>query len=526
MRAEDPAAGATSGRDRATRREATAVAFLLLAALAVRWPELINVPRFTDETREVMLGLQIARGEVHPLTNATPHIGSLFNYMIAVAYLMVGPRFEIGRELVMVFGALTVVPTYLLGRSIAGPRCGLLAAALLGASAAHIAVISHVAYAHMLTPLFSTAGLWLLHRAVAERSGPHLAACGLVFGIAFQTHPSASALWPGAAAYLFWQGRALLNRWLALAGALALLVNLNLVVFNIISGFYGVTEAVARSGRYLEDSPLTPDGWAIRLLVLLRAGAVSLGGLVSETILPEALFNPSVTAYTALALYGLVLLGRRGQWLPAMALLSGALVLSFLSIRFEPIAVRGRNIALLLPLGYITIAVAVLALRRRLVRSMRPPWVANLASLAAILALLAGPLLLLYDYYAEAQRDGRTNQDLLAALEAVSRSGHLEQPVYVDEQLILVRTHSGGKLLEQLRMAFEMRGQQYALINVEDRSMSIDPPPGVSFRLVLRQDSVDLAASRYQLEPLGEAERRARLRVFRASTGPPAARRP
>src|SRR6266508_3761564 len=56
---------------------------LVALALAVRWPYLWDIPRFTDETDEALLGLQIARGQTLRLTNQDPYIGALWNYLLA-----------------------------------------------------------------------------------------------------------------------------------------------------------------------------------------------------------------------------------------------------------------------------------------------------------------------------------------------------------------------------------------------------------------------------------------------------------
>ena len=57
---------------------------------------------------------------------------------------------------VMVFGALTVALTYLLGRVIAGRLVGVLGAALLAAAPQHIIVNSHIAWQNATTPFYAT----------------------------------------------------------------------------------------------------------------------------------------------------------------------------------------------------------------------------------------------------------------------------------------------------------------------------------------------------------------------------------
>ena len=47
-------------------------------------------PRFTDETAEARIGIKIAAGEVFPLTNRDPYIGSLWNYVLAAGFAIGG----------------------------------------------------------------------------------------------------------------------------------------------------------------------------------------------------------------------------------------------------------------------------------------------------------------------------------------------------------------------------------------------------------------------------------------------------
>ena len=71
-----------------------------------------------------------------------------------------GPSLLTPRLIMAIMGAVTVVPTYLLGRSLAGGSSlvGLLAALLLALSPIHIVVNSHIASSNCLTPLFTTLG--------------------------------------------------------------------------------------------------------------------------------------------------------------------------------------------------------------------------------------------------------------------------------------------------------------------------------------------------------------------------------
>src|SRR5438128_1514112 len=100
------------------------VAAILALALVVRLPYLWDVPRFTDETAEARIGLRIAGREAFPLTNRDPYIGALWNYLLAAGFLVSGPSLFTPRAIIAVVGALTIVPTYLLGRTLGGGRAG------------------------------------------------------------------------------------------------------------------------------------------------------------------------------------------------------------------------------------------------------------------------------------------------------------------------------------------------------------------------------------------------------------------
>jgi 4-amino-4-deoxy-L-arabinose transferase-like glycosyltransferase len=155
---------------------------LALLAFVVRWPNLWLVPRFTDETLEVLHSLAIVRDGARPLTNYDSYYGALYNYVVALALLVSGESPLAPRVVLLLAGVATVVATYLLGSELGrrlatstqdagehliGPRLvGLLAAGLLATNAPHVVVNSHVAWSNCLTPLLTTLAFWALFRAV------------------------------------------------------------------------------------------------------------------------------------------------------------------------------------------------------------------------------------------------------------------------------------------------------------------------------------------------------------------------
>src|SRR6266540_6710330 len=77
-----------------------------LVALAIRWPHLWTVPRFTDETLEVLHSLAIVRDGARPLTNYDSYYGALYNYVVALALAVSGESPLAPRVVVLVGGVL------------------------------------------------------------------------------------------------------------------------------------------------------------------------------------------------------------------------------------------------------------------------------------------------------------------------------------------------------------------------------------------------------------------------------------
>jgi len=512
------------GHRRGALLTAAVVGAIVVGAVIDRLPDLMLVPRLTDETQEVLIGLQIARGQALPLVGVDTYIGAMFSYLLAGAFAVLGPRPETGRLLVLGFGALGVVPTFLLGRSVGGPGgrgqvAGILAALLLAGSATDILVTSRLAYSNSLTPIFTTTGLWLLDRAVRRSSGPSLALSGLAFGLALQTHAAALAVWPGLAVYLLLHRRLLAGRWrwLLAAAGLGVLAVANVLAFNVIHGGATLNEILFRSSDYGGAPSAGLGGWADRLAVLLRAYGLALGGRVSEYVEPSALLTLPVLAYAGLAVGGLVVLARRREWLLPLALLSGLLVISLLNARLEPVMARSRHYAQLLPIGFVTIAVALTALGGWLARRAGPAVaVASIASAAVLLVTLSQ--VELYAYLADRlDRPEKNNRALIEAVDAVIHDGQLDDRVYLDDQLTSGDTNSNRRGLRDVQFMLTVLGQEYDDVNVAQQPLPVGRSAGASRRVVLSEESVGAAAARYRLVPLpGEPGDGARIRAFRA----------
>src|SRR4051794_18647897 len=122
------------------RADVLLAAGLGLVAMGVRLPYLWLVPRFTDETLEVLHSLAIVRDGSRPLTNYDTYYGALYNYLAALALAVSGESPLAPRVVVLVAGVLTVLATYGLGRALAsrvlGDEAGLAGARPAGLLAA------------------------------------------------------------------------------------------------------------------------------------------------------------------------------------------------------------------------------------------------------------------------------------------------------------------------------------------------------------------------------------------------------
>ena len=524
--------------------EVAAVGVLLLVAAAVRYDGFMVVPRLADETLEVVLGLRLARDGGLPLVGYAPHIGSLFSYLVAAAFLLVGPKIEAGRLVVLTAGTLTVIPTYLLARDLGqvgggslmrGRLAGLIAAFLLVLSGPHIVTSSRIAYANSLTPLFTMLGLWLVQRAMRDRSHLMLILSGASFGLALQTAVSALTVGPGVAAALLLPMLAELRRsgWRALGtvwprprtvlwtGLVGLLMVANLVIYSLLNRAGTVSTSGNRIGRYVGEDGWTAWGWGERLLGLLQATALAVGSRTSEVDAESwQLLSPFVLVAVGLALLGLWVAARRGVWLPLLVTVSVLVTVSLLNGRVEPIVPRVRHYATLVPLGMVMIALGLVWLSEWAASWRRSAgrWL-GFALLLLVPTFLAGGSMLTYQEY-EAERltrPDKNNGPYLAVLASVAASGPTDERLYLDQELNELLTLSGGRMITHLRYAFSVTGQEFDTIQVDDDRLPIGRSGNNSRRLILHSETVPEALTRYRLVPLpGEPGEGAPLRAFRA----------
>ncbi|MFN8526142.1 MAG: PQQ-dependent sugar dehydrogenase [Chloroflexota bacterium] len=485
--------------------EALALVTVIGAAAALRSWNLWDIPRFTDEVEEAGLALQIVQRQALPLTNVDPYIGSLWSYILAAGFLLGGQSLYLPRVVVLLFGVATVAVTFLLGRSYGGVWAGLVAAALLATSAVHIAVNSHIAWSNCVTPLFTTLGLWLLHRAVVSGNSSRLVWSGLAFGLAVQTHPVAAFLGPAVAAVIVHRHpRWLLTRWPYAAAALALVINANTLARLALSGGRSVDYASAVQEQYAGGEALTPYVYVRRMSLLFRLLADSLGGVITETApLAGPLGDPTALLLSLATIVGLEVCIRRRVTAPVLCVLSVAILLPLVNPRYEFSMPKARYLAPLLPVCFAAVGVAVVAagaaLRQRF--AGRPASYLAVASLScATLVLALVPLNNLRHYYQQARLLGFTNEPFYETVNAINQARSARETVYVDRNLRLAYTLGGGRLSAQLIFAGQVYGWPRAMIELSPPGA--DRVPEYAGIVVLHAADLEAAGDLYQLEEI------------------------
>jgi 4-amino-4-deoxy-L-arabinose transferase-like glycosyltransferase len=440
---------------------------LLIVALVPRLIELRDVPRFTDETDEVMRGFAVSRGELLPLTNIDAYIGPLWTYLLALGFMLAGPSTFLPRVLTVVAGLATVASTLGLGWQLArrlrlDRRADLVAfgaAALVATSSFQVVVTSRLGWSHSLTPLAMTCALALLLHGERTASGRSLALGGLAYGLAVHTHPTALAVAPGLAVWAIWQWRALYRRPAAYVGlGLFVLVNLPLLVFNLSTGL-GSAEAAAHVRlAYSGGEALTPALYLQNLGMLLSSIPLLLSGEIGDR--RGAIVDASsleAIACTLLAALGLMFALRRRTWLPILAGVSAMVVMPAFNGKYAPLF-NGRYLALLMPLAFALILVSVTTLMSRLGR-----WWAIYGGVGMVVLLLALPsLLALRAYLLVATRDGPNNAELYQAVDLIV-DAHPVRPILVDAAISGMRHSTGRDGIGVLEYVLTLDGHQEVL---------------------------------------------------------------
>jgi len=453
----------------------SAVGALVVVAAAVRWWHLWDIPSPTDELLGVGRGLAVARGELLPLTDWEPYIGSFWNYVLALGFLIAGPSEYVGRAIPFLVGVLTVVAAYLLAREMGGALAGGAAAALLATSSAHTLATSHPAWSHCFSPLFATLGLWQLQRCVRRGNPSGLIACAIWLGLAMQTHPTMVAVLPGAGLFLLLKRREWLRtRWPYLASIVGVLMVGNIITYNLLTGFGSLRRAEAVQTAYARGRGTGLElyqGNIVRM-ALLSAQVVSGAVDVREQIL-DYVADPMIHAACLTALAGAVLLVRRGNPIVFLVLAPFGIILALFNAKYEVIP-NARFLTPLLPLVLTGSGVAVASVWYWLAsRSWRWKVAAGFAVGLLLGWLAAISLLGLIRRYDQMASSARTTTALMEAVDSLEAARHANEPILLDRNLDRLWLDGGGDVWMMLNFELTRRGAP-----VSDLPGRVTPPTG------------------------------------------------
>ncbi len=400
-------------------------------ALAVRLPNLMLVPAYTDEGGEVLWGLDIALGRHFPLTGLDSYDGPFFAYLVAGLFRLLGISAEIPRGIALISGALTVVAVYWLGRLMLNRLAGLVAVGLALSSPLLVLYTSHPGWSSSLMPFFATATVVALYAGVTRDKPWLLASSGLLAALTLQSHPTSLAALAGM--LLWFLTRPNLRQWLNrpapyIALGLFLVGYSPIILANLGFGNPVLSDAVQRT--YAFAPTLDPLEYIRRLIVIVRIAGFYVGGGIGQGTLPMRIIS---FATEIVLLIGLVLTWRRGNRLIPTVFLASLFFLPFFVVSDSY-----RYYAYLIPLSYVVLSnLAAIVLRhlwdnRRQARTFR---ILQSSALAVCVIMLVGFVAFSLDNVSEFYRDafagGLTNEDYFRLVEEVRANGGCGPALFV-----------------------------------------------------------------------------------------------
>lgn len=414
------------------RWQALALVVLFLFAVWLRVTNLLLIPRFEDESLEVLVGLAIARGERWPLAGDGGYYGPLFAYLVAGLFALLGEHELWPRAMVAILGAATVPVTFVLGRAVANVGVGWFAALLTATSPMLVLFGSRFGWSNSLTPFLATATLAATVTAFERRTSVWAAFAGLLAGLTLQSHPLsfvfvvAIGLW-----YLWhtplsqWMQRPDLRAWIAgvMAGALPLLL-------NFLFDFAAVVVEV-RGKTYAFAPPETPVQYASRIPGLAMAVVFVAAGVRERMFeawaeLPIVAALVELTAATAIVGAFVYAVRHRHELRAGVTLVAWVIVTSCVLL---PVVVRqpqSRYLFCLLPALFVLTAVWI---QRLWSHSARRRSVIVVAGLGFVASNLAGMTF----RQAAFRAAGITNEPLLAMRHTVRQNGGCQSGVLMED---------------------------------------------------------------------------------------------
>jgi 4-amino-4-deoxy-L-arabinose transferase-like glycosyltransferase len=484
-----------------------------VVAIAARAYELRDVPRLTDETDEVMRGWAIAQGQLLPLTNVDAYIGPLWNYLLALGFLLFGPSALLPRVVTLVAALATVAAcgglghelALRLGRRDSAAALGLGAATMLATSSFHAVVGSRLAWSHALTPLAMTLAFWCLLRWERTRDGRSLAGLGLAYGLAVHTHLTALAFAPGLGIWALARWRStLLGRWGWISLGMFVLVNAPLLAYNLTTGFGTLAAASEVQIAYAGSAGGSGAGYGRNLLALLTSWPLLLAGEIGDRRGQMlALDDPISFIYPALFGVGVVTMTVRRASSPLLPFASAAILMPIFNGKYEPLF-NGRYLAPLLPMAFAMTTLGLVVAVERC--SVRRAWRGAVIA-AGVVGLAVPPLWSLGVYLRTSLDTGPNNRELYRAAE-IAEAVATSKPVLVDATLSGTRLSTGRAGTGML---------EYIL--VLDRGLTVQALQPADLAAAVERDEYDLAIVSSRLlarldkevileDPPGEAEAR------------------
>ncbi len=162
-----------------------AIALRMMAALSRQMIQL-------DETAYVRMAQNLASGrgllEITGLT--ATHFSPLPSFYIAGLAVLVHNYVLAGYAVVTIFGGLILIPTYLLGKDLAGQRVGLMAAALIAVTPLFVDYSSLI-YSESVYIFFLLMAILFGYRMLRTLRAGYGLAAGVALGLAYLANPTA-----------------------------------------------------------------------------------------------------------------------------------------------------------------------------------------------------------------------------------------------------------------------------------------------------------------------------------------------
>ncbi len=188
----------------AHRHELALLGLIMLLAIGLRTYRLGAIPRVIDGD-EGAVGQAAQTTQALPLANPFAlweNFGGIYMQAIGLSLNVLGSTPFALRLLPAILGSLAIPALYLLGRAIVGPRGGLLAAALLAMSHAHIHFSRIVSVAYIAETLLVPLELYFFLTGLRARQAWRLAVGGLILGAHFSVYVSAQVIFALLLVYL------------------------------------------------------------------------------------------------------------------------------------------------------------------------------------------------------------------------------------------------------------------------------------------------------------------------------------